>query len=391
MKPEPSSTSSSEPRALGVKGFLWACAGVVLVVTAFEAVVAMKFSMAPGDRSPSGTLTRFFSYGYSAESKLDRAVGSAGETPEPLVLAGWPDQELRAPADAAQWNDANARVIFYGMSFTNRIGNAYARANPEDAVLLRAGPAAPLNHTADLFARDPYRADASTVVVGVLSSSIPHLKSMTGFGWTPENPAPYAFPSHRIIDGERITHTPVIGTRDAFIAAWRSKSPALKEHIASLREHDAYWDPLTFNANMLDRSAFVRLVRRAWASRGVARVKKSIYSARDGYREDDPALAAVPGLLESMRADAESAGQQFIVILLHTQGEPGHLDGWLAGDLRDRGVTVISTVDHFDSLDPQNFLGDSHYTAELDMRLAAEVAASITSSRSPAQQSNPQQ
>jgi hypothetical protein len=354
-------------------------AGFVTVIGLFEAVVAMFFSMPPEARQPEGSLVRYFSYGFSTEAKLDRSVGDERQVPTDIVNAGWVATELKTPAEG--WESASYRYVFYGMSFTNKISQHVAQLDPDSAIVTRAGPAAPLSHSYRMFETDPYRPKANAIVVGILSSSLAQLQSMTGLGWTPENPAPFTFPMFQWQKGELERLDPVIEDRDTFIRAYRSKNERWQRHLAAIQQRDAYWDPIVFRHSYFDCSALARLARRAWASRIIRSVSASIYNPDGNYDTRHPALASVPVLLQRMHASCIESGQQFVVILLHAQGEPGHLDEWLADDLTASGVTVVSSVEYFSSTDAQNFLDDGHYQTANTDALARALVKSLGRAR----------
>ena len=378
MNQAPLSTSSSEQRGPSlIRSLAWSLAGVLSVVLLFEGVVAALFSMPAGAREPGGSLERYFSYGYSIESKLNRSVGDASQEPAAIVRAGWIPTEMYPPGE--DWDSAPARVVVYGMSFTNRVAAELSKIRPELAIATRAGPGAPFNHSFAMFEVDPWRPEADVVVVGILSSSLAHLQSLSGLGFTPESPAPYAFPSYTLVNGELQRRDPVITDRDTFVQAFRERSDEWNGHLAALAEHDAYWDRFVFERSVLDRSALIRLVRRAWASRKIDAVRTDVYSHADGYKVEHPALAAVPAMLAEMRAACDRDGQTLVVLLLHAKGEPGHLDAWLADGLAQSGAAVISTTDLFSSLDAMNFERDAHYRPHLDARIAEAVAGLIPS------------
>lgn len=394
MTQAPSSTSSSDPgpadaprpgiaprRRSVLRSLAASLAGVLAVFLAFEAVVAVMFSMPDGAREPRGSLEQYFSYGYSIESKLNRSVGDASQEPANIVRAGWIPTELYPPGET--WDSAPARVVVYGMSFTNRVAAELGGMRPELAIATRAGPGAPFNHSFAMFQADPWRPEADVVVVGILSSSLAHLQSLSGLGFTPESPAPYAFPMYTLTDGGLQRRDPVIADRDGFVRAFRERSAEWDAHLGALAEHDAYWDRFVFDHSVLDRSALLRLVRRAWASRKVDSVRSDVYTPAKGYRTEHSALAAVPAMLAEMQAACDRDGQTLVVLLLHAKGEPGHLDTWLADALASNGTAVISTTDLFSSLDAMNFEGDAHYRPHLDARIAEALSAIIPAAAEP--------
>jgi len=337
----------------------------------FELVVAAKFSMGLNDREPSGSLERFFSYGYSTEAKLDRSVGGEDQEPTNIVKAGWVPTELYPAME--EWIAADQQLIFYGMSFSNRVARELGEFDPTLGILTRAGPGAPLSHSMALFHADPWRSQADIVVVGVLSSSLPYMQGMTGLGYTPESPAPYAYPKYTLVDGALVETMPPIMERDQFVEAFRGQGGAWDGQLASFQEHDAYWDAFALKRSITDRSAMARLVRRAWASRKIGQVAKNVYTQKSGYKTEHPVMSAVPEILTTMHEQCQTDGQRLVVLLLHARNEPGHLDTWLSDRLTDQGIGVVSTVDLFRSTDAQNFLGDGHFQRQNDRLIAQAV------------------
>ena len=337
----------------------------------FELAVAAMFSMGPDDREPSGSLERFFSYGYSIEAKLDRTFGRVDQQPTNIVKAGWISNELYPATE--EWSAADQQLLFYGMSFTNNIARELADLDPAIGILTRAAPGAPLSHSMALFQSDPWRSQADTVIVGVLSSSIPYMQGMTGLGYTPESPAPYAYPKYTLVDDELVRLDPPILDRDQFVGAYRAHGAAWDEQLEVYKANDPYWDEFGFRRSITDRSAMVRLVRRAWASRKIGQTNKLVYTRKSGYKTEHPVMAAVPKILTTMHEQCQADGQRLIVILLHRLNEPGHLDTWLSDQLSEQGIEVISTVDLFSSTDSQNYLGDGHFQHKNDRLIAQAV------------------
>lgn len=353
----------------------WMLFGFILIIAIFEGAVATFISFTGEGKSANNSLVKYFNYGYSIEAKLNRTVGQKGQEAKSIIRAGWVPTELYLPSDG--WKTREKRVVFYGMSFTNRLAKAINQSNPEIGTLTRAGPGAPLSHSYALFKADPNRKNASHIVVGILSSSIPYLQGMTGLGHSFESPAPFSYPKFTMIEGELKTVTPIINGRDDFISSYRAKSEKWKAHMAKISENDSYWDPLLFNKTWMDNSALFRLLRRAWASRKVRRNEATVYSKKDGYKTQNPAMLAIPEILIRMQKASKKAGQQLIVVLLHARGEPGFLNDWLNAKLRTAGITVVSSTDVLSSTDYLNFEEGGHYLPRLDESLASEIVKSM--------------
>jgi len=359
-----------------VKTLAWLACSCVGTIALFDISTSLLFSIPEGERLPRGKIAEYISYGESVERKLDRTVGAEGQEPTSLVRAGWIKTELYSPPK--DWRAGGARVAFYGMSFLLQVAAALDEAYPAYAIMTRGGPSAPLSHSYALFENDKWGAEADVIILGVLSSSIPHLQALTCLGFTTESPAPYTFPKFELI-GDRLSRTdPVIADRGEFIAAFRQRSDKWTAHLDSLRAHDGFWISLVFEKSPLDSSTFAKFLMRAWAKRVQQQRRDAVYSFEGGYVRDHPAIAAVPRLLGSVQETCVKNKQRLVVVLLHARGEPGHLDRWLRADLEQRGISVISTIDHFDSMDYLNFLPDSHYLPRLDQELAEALNTLLT-------------
>ena len=362
-----SSTSSSN----WIRSTLWWFAGLVVTLTAFEITVNTLFSIPEGAQQPSGSLEKYFNYGLSTESKLDRTVGESGSESAAIIRAGWIPTELYGPDE--NWQDAPHRVIFYGMSFTNRAADHLAKLMPTASICTRAGPGAPFNHSYAMFQSDPYRDQADTVVIGILSSSLPYMQTISGISYSFESPSPFAFPKYESHDGKTIDVTnPIIQSRDEFIEAYREQTTEWDVFKDQLRIEDAFWDGFVFNESITDRSALFRLARRAWASKQADDVRSNIYTS-SGYDLSQPSLSAVPLLISDIQDKCLQNNQRLIILLLHARGEPGHLDAWLTQHLKTEGTQVISTHEIFDSTDAMNFLGDGHYIPQRDAEIAEKI------------------
>ena len=329
-------------------------------------------------REPSGAMQRYFSYGYSIESKLHRTVGNEGQEPTAIIRAGWIPTELYDPPE--DWDGAPKAITIYGMSFTNRIARALNGIAPEFAVSTRAGPGAPFSHSYAMFEADPWKNEADVIVVGILSSSIQRMSSLNGLGYSPESPAPFTYPKFELFEGELTRQDPAIADRDTFIDSFRRKNGLWKSHIDSIQINDAYWNSFIYSHSITDRSAIIRLIRRAYASAFIDSVGSKLYDPVRGYPIEQPVIAAIPVMLENMHIVCEENDQHFIVLLLHAKGEPGHLNSWLSDDLRSKGISVISTTDLFSSNDPMNFEGDGHYTPQRDAEIAQNLYQLISES-----------
>ncbi|MBX2813552.1 MAG: hypothetical protein KTR25_17175 [Myxococcales bacterium] len=350
--------------------------GACIIVLVFDLSIGLFFSSAESHRNPQTSIERYLFFGRSIEAKLTRKVGHPGQDPDPTIKAGWIANEARRSVPK-NWHQTKKRVAIYGMSFTNQIADSIKTIDHTISVSARGGPSAPFNHSYALIENDGQHRDATHIVVGVLSKSIPFIQSNSTIGASFESPIPYTFPSYRWEKDRLITIYPQIDEQDEFVEIFRARDARWWQHLAQLRAHDPAWNDLLYYENVFDNSAFFRLLRRAWSKRVYSKVTASVYSPRLGYMTDNPFVAAVPHLLRKIEQRCKSKGQTFIVVLLHSRGEPGHLAAWLRRDLSGRDITLVSSTDHFSSTDAANFMADGHYTPEKTQALAEHVVSIV--------------
>ena len=181
MSPLNSSTSSSEPT--GRRGWSDALATLGWMIAALACIdVVVNFAFPPPSdpRVPPSSLQSYFEYGRSLEGKLDRLVGRTDDRTAPICFAGWLDPPPGDDQPKALAAGADHMVAFYGMSFTNHVGNALETLDPRFTVRRIAGPAAPPSFAYAAFEGDRGRHDADAVVLGVLDSSVVGLLSDNG-------------------------------------------------------------------------------------------------------------------------------------------------------------------------------------------------------------------
>jgi len=351
--------------------------GFVACLVCFEVLTSRAFHWSPAQREPRSALQRFFEHGASIEAKLQRLVGANGEEPADIVKAGWSDTQ---PAVAPEnWAEASRRVLIYGMSFSRRVGQQLAELAPGMCVVSRSAPGAPPNHSIEVALMDPLRPEASDVVIGLLSSSIPKMKSATGLFSMPEYPPPYSYPIYTRVADSTIKRSPPIASYKAFVEAFRAtgESALFSDHMSFLAAHDAYFDRFTWAQWPGSELTLMKLLRRSWASRAKTITAASVYSATAGYKSEDPALAALPFMISGLQEECNARGQRFVVLLFHHRGEPGHLGRWLGPVLSKNGTRFVSSASVLDSTDPLNFLADGHYKPEWDRAIAEQLESAL--------------
>jgi hypothetical protein len=369
-----SSTSSSDlPLAKGeeratVRGAIKALLWTVVCLVAADLATSRTFRAPASPTVEPSNLQRYFEYGRSAEGKLRRMVRPDDDESAPIVRAGW----LRNPEFAQEPKRAtgpgHVLVAAYGQSFTNHIIEQAVGLDPRIDVRSQGGPGAPLSHSYALYQRDRKAQEAQIVVIGVLASVLPELATVTPMTWGFENPTPYMYPRYHLVDGRLESIPAPIETLADFRAtlADPARWAALRQLLV---EQDAAFDGMVFDQDIFDHSSLGRLVRRALGHQRQVDFTARYHDA-SGFKDRDQILDVARALLLDFGRTAVADGRLPFVFLFDDRGYPGHLDAALADTLDKAGIPYLSSDGVAPASDLNNFIGNGHFTPEIDRRIA---------------------
>lgn len=330
-------------------------------------------------RTRPSSLQQYFEYGRSVEGKLPRMVGTTDETTTSIAFAGWlhPDQWEDKPAEPAE--DDGLLVAVYGMSFSGHIGEAMVEVDPKTTLRVVGGPSAPPNHSYAAYLLDREQHEADVVMLGILGSSIRAMQTTTGLTWHFERPSPYAYPTYTLQDGALQAHWPPLRSLDALRAAMQDER-AWNEFLDYVRDHDEYYSPLLMAQTPADRSAMVRMARRAWAQHRDTLIRGRIHGP-NGFDTEAPFVLILKAIVTDFAATARRDGRLPIVLLIHNRGFDDHLYRLLAETLEAGAIPYISTHTICPATNPHNFLSDGHFTHEANLQFARALYALIDQER----------
>ena len=330
-------------------------------------------------RRPDSGLVRYFDYGLSIETKLDRMTRLPRNAPDAQILpAGWLDPE--------QWRDlpkqprpgTDKLVALYGQSFAFNATNAAARLDGHWTLRGIGGPAAPPDHSYAAYLADTGNAAADTVVFGILASSVSHMGSMTGMDWTFEHPAPFTFPHYRLAGGRLQAEAPVLQTEQQFRDAFATRSPTWQAFKEQLARNDRGFSPIVFDRTWLDKSRIALLLRRGWVAHS-QNYGDGVYDPVRGFSADSEQIEVLKAMLVDLAARTQARGQRLIVLIEQDQGYGDTLFRALGPTLTEAHVEFVSTHTLFSANDPRNFQPDGHYTIQANELFAKQLQATIRS------------
>lgn len=347
----------------------------LLALLAIDAAVAVALRLGETRLPALRPLVTYFEYGRSVPGKLERWIAHPDE-PGNLFEVAWLGSEIAISAERFAKEAPDRPVIrAYGMSFVSNILRPAAAMRPELIVDELGGPGAPPNFVYAAFLEDrPFRRRGDVVVLGILSSSVPAMASMSNRTWLFEQPAPFTYPIFRPDpDGAAglISIEPIVSSVEDELS--RAGDPVLDEAWKEqLRTEDAFFTEVAFSVPWLDWSPFVRLVRRALAVNAIDRRERELMSPNGfAYRE------TLENLIAEFAAIAREDGQIPIVMLIQGR-DPDDMDllSELGPSLRADGIGFLATTEHFNPRDASGFVADGHYRSDVDA-IFAEAFLSV--------------
>ncbi len=352
------------PTSATLKIAVWTLVWLAMI----DVAINLAFAPRQGMQRLSG-LQRYFDYGRSVEGKLLRSVTPDPKTSAPIIPAGWIDAEgYRAlPSERAPGSDM--LIAAYGQSFTLNALNEAARLDGKLTLRPIGGPAAPPSHAYAAYQVDEPMRKADVVLLGLLSSSVVHLGSISGLIWSFENPAPYTFPRYRWQDGRLVEETPLIRSEQEFREAFLARSTAWEAFREQLRRSDRGYDRFIFDHNLSDRSSLVRLARRGWVAHS-QRYDEGVYVPGRGFEPQSQEAQVLKAIVTDMARRSRARGERLVVMLLHVNGHGQDLYDLMRGTLEAEGIEYVSSHTVFSADDPSNFLPDGHYKEAPNRRLA---------------------
>jgi hypothetical protein len=349
---------------------------VVGWVIVWLALLDVGVNLAFGSRAASSsTLGRYFEYGRSIEGKLARAVADPKKEGQ-ILGAGWTTTETLQIPPSQPKAGTDLLVAVYGQSFALQAANAAAAMDGHITVRGVGGPAAPPSHSYHAYKADtPFR-NTKVVVLGLLSSSVADMGSMSGMMWHFENPAPFTFPRYRLEGSQLTEELPLIRSEAEFLQAFSRQSDQWRQFKAQLKRSDRGFDSFTFDKTRADSSAIVRLVRRGWVAHNDL-YEEGVYDSHKGFNPQADDVKALKAMLADLSRRTKDRGERLMVLLLHTRGHSDHLHALLENTLEESKIDYISTHTLFSANDPTNFLPDSHYIPAANRKLATALASWI--------------
>ncbi|MGJ4940724.1 hypothetical protein ACQR1W_09145 [Bradyrhizobium sp. HKCCYLS1011] len=365
-----SSISSSEKakfRAVGAAAHTaaWIVIGLVLIDIAINVVLA--YPSDPKVTNPS-QLRLYFEYGRSTEGQLARMTRPDRSQTAPITLPGWYDTlEITEFPEKS----SNSIVTIYGMSHAVRLGHALERTSLRLTPRIVGAPGAPTNWSYGAFLRDRGGGKSRAVVLAIMSYSLPMITTLSAATWSFDLPMPYTMDRFYVRNGQLEVVHPPFTSFEGYVAAF--DDPAEWSKVRSeFVQHDTMYNSFIMRANIFDHSSLFRLIRRAYAQRYMRAIRKGILDG-SGFRAESEQIQVARAIIRDFAKQARRDGIVPVVFVVNNFGYSDNLYRALEPVLKEDNIPYVSSHTVASPDDPRGYLPDSHFTDEVDDRLAKEL------------------
>lgn len=365
--------SSERPLTPGraALALLWTVIGLALIDVGVN--FAFRYPSDPKVTSV-GQLPAYFEYGRSIEGKLARITRADPNQTAPITLAGW-YQPLRAVPIGGP--SGAPTVTFYGMSHSVRLARALARTSSKYQARSIGAPGATANWAFGAFLRDRDRSKSKVAVLSVMSMTAPMVTTMTAMTWNSAFPMPYTEDRFELKGDDLRVVRPPFESFPAFIDAFYNPQ-AWRSARAQFKAHDPYYNGFLFRRSILDHSAIVRLMRRAYGLHLEREDRARVLDDRH-FAANSEEIRLLNAIVRSFAAQSRQNGILPVIFIVNNLGYGTQLYDALKQTLVGCDIPYLSSHTIVSPSDPRGYLPDSHFTSVNDDRLARGLEGVIDS------------
>jgi len=344
---------------------VWAFIGLVIIDVAIN--VFLAYPSDPKIISPPWARL-YFEYGRSIEGQLRRMTRPDPSQTAPITLAGWYDPlEIHQHPSTAQ----GPIVTIYGMSHAMRLGFAMRRISDRFTVRLVGAPGAPANWSYGAYLRDRGGGKSRAVVLSFMSATLAMTNTLSAMTWSYDLPMPYT--SDRFyLDGQDldVVHPPY----ESFQQYVKTFYDPVKWSAALkiFAKYDTMYSPVMMDANIFDHSSLLRLVRRAYGYRLTRNARRAVLD-ESGFHPNSEQVLVARAMIHDFAKQARSDGMIPVIFLVNNLGFSDYLFQALSPALKADNVPYVSSHQIVSPSDPRGYLPDSHFTDQVDDKLAAAL------------------
>ncbi len=352
---------------------IWVLVGLIAIDLLIDFLLA--YPSDPKVTAPS-QLRAYFEYGRSIEGQLSRMTRADRSQTAPITLVGWYD-----PLDIKEFSSKpqDSIVTIYGMSHAVRLGVALGRTSDQFTPRIVGAPTASSNWAYGAYLRDRGGGKSRAIVLTFMSQNFAMITTLSAMTWTLDSPMPYTA-DRFYLDGNRlqVIHPPY-KSFEQYVDAFYDpiKWSAARSFFA---ENDFMYNSFVVRANILDHSSLFRLVRRAYGQRFL-RSKREAALDRSGFQPDSEQVKVAHAIIHEFAIQARSDGMIPVIFLVNNLGYSDHLFRALGQILNLENIPYLSSHSIVSPSDPRGYLPDSHFTDEVDDKLAKALVELIKNSK----------
>ncbi|MCF6203630.1 MAG: hypothetical protein L3J59_08170 [Methylococcaceae bacterium] len=354
-----------------VKLILWSLLSVICIDLSINYLVEL-----PKNNLPSSSLSQYFDYGRSIESKIFRLVGKDDSEAASISKVLWFTPLVDDNKPKIKENHKK-RVVIYGMSFSNHIGKIIAELDQTLDVKMFAGPSAPLNHSYNYYQQHRPHNKGDIVILGILASSVPKINSLSHMTANFESPLPHFYPRYHFDSKNNLVKKQIKVNSLSELRKIMNNESSWNYIKKTLEKEDSYYDSVLFLSNFTDKSIYTKLLKRAWGQKHASMVLQQ-YHDKNGYKNTDRLIDLSGALVLNFAKQVRSDGAIPFVVLFNDRGFNDHLFSMLQPVLDEKNIPFYSTHNEFPATTLTNFITDGHFTPEIDRIIAASVLKEIT-------------
>jgi hypothetical protein len=238
-------------------------------------------------------------------------------------------------------------------------------------------PGASANWAYGAYLRDRGGGKSRVVVLALMSVNLPMITTVSAMNWNGDFPMPYTA-DRFYLEGDNlgVVHPPFSSFKeftDTFFDP--SKWDAARHMMA---KYDTQYDAFISRANILDHSALMRLVRRAYGQRQ-ARNERSKVLDRNGYQENSEQIQLARVIVSKFAEQARADGMIPVIYLVNNLGYSDQLFRALEPTLVANKIPYLSSHTVASPNDPRKYVPNSHFTDAIDEDMARALIKVIES------------
>lgn len=352
-----------------IKILLWIIGYLILIDISIN--VLFHYPNDPHNITPS-FLQSYFDYGRSVEGKLHWMTRSTEDESAPRVSGGWikGNKHHLLPTEASGNNET--LIALYGMSHTQCLWKAIQKIDKKYVIRGFMAAGAPPNWSYAAYEFDRGRHKADVAILGIMTEGVSLITSTSGTTAYFDLSYPYTYPRYYVKNRKLFVSNPPFLDAKGYLKYFFDKSN-WNQYVTWLSKHDKLYNPLLFKRSMLDHSAFIRLLRRAYSEKQKKKINSNVY-VNNGFNEKSDEIVILRSIIKTFSESARHDNIIPIVYIVNTQGQGDRLFRILKPVLDEYNIPHLSTHIIAPPDDQRVYLiENSHFIPSKDIELAKEM------------------